>query len=549
MIRSNKILKGGVDTTEFEIERDVLKEYKFPIFGQDIYKLSLGDFIDEKVDRVEEYQVKKYSMKVSFISLKIIDIEAYRNQKVFNDYLNPKIVEVQPLFSNTYVSKSQAQLEDDKKKIRELIELNMRVRRKIDELVSREAEIRGSLDRFYKKYVFENKFLKEYPSELADENKKIVNLLREYDSSNRSENIFGNNEYSGLRGGSKTRSELIDRLYDDMLKLEMRFMKKMLEEKHSSEKQAHLDESLASIEATFERTSSERKDEEETRLAEKARKIAEIEAEREKRRIEGERIEREKKEEEARLERERKEEEEAILERERKEDEDNKLFERFSKEKGIHHDNLRSYTDEELVKGKGALFLRLPEEFEELFDTDLFNGIVQTERLDGPLELNINKRIQDLKKESTKLWSISAPDYRTPSIVAGILSKKIKPRRSIMEHVTKPSKETIEKYERAAKEARETDLKQRILEAFLQSFKNREIYEKYEGIKKAETRRKKSEVKRLSNSRVSKSSSTNTRKKKRTSGTRRSSTLRRGTAMNSSGSLTPVPSARKKLIK
>ena len=539
MIRSNKILKGGVDTTEFEIERDVLKEYKFPIFGQDIYKLSLGDFIDEKIDRVEEYQVRGYSMKVNFVSLKIIDSEAYRNMMFEKKYLNSIASQIQPLFSNAYVSESKEQLEADKQKIREFIELNMRVKRKIDELVSREKEIMGNYDKMYKKYFIEKKFLKQYPRDLAEEQTKLLSMRGKLQSQ------INSNYFINLKSSSKNLQGRIQGIYDEMLKLEMRFMKKMLEEKHSSEKQAHLDESLASIEATFERTSSERKDEEETRLAEKARKIAEIEAEREKRlieaRLERERIEREKKEEEARLERERKEEEarlererkeeeEARLERERKEDEDNKLFERFSKEKGIHYHELK-----ELKEATLNTFLRLPEEFEELFGTELFNRIGQSERLDGPLVLNINKRIQDLKSKSIKLWRKSAPNYQVMSIA------ELK-----MHQRTKPSKEQIEKYERAAKEARETDLKQRILEAFLQSFKNREIYEKYEGIKKTETKRKKLEVKRLSNSRVSRSSSTNTRKKKRTSGTRRSSTLRRGTAMNSSGSLRPVPSARKK---
>ncbi len=57
MVRSNKILKGGVDTLEFEIERDVLKEYTFPIFETHINKLellSLGDFIDEEIVKVED---------------------------------------------------------------------------------------------------------------------------------------------------------------------------------------------------------------------------------------------------------------------------------------------------------------------------------------------------------------------------------------------------------------------------------------------------------------------------------------------------------------
>ena len=522
MIRSNKILKGGVDTTEFEIERDVLKEYKFPIFGQDIYKLSLGDFIDEKIDRVEEYQVRGYSMKVNFVSLKIIDSEAYRNMMFEKKYLNSIASQIQPLFSNAYVSESKEQLEADKQKIREFIELNMRVKRKIDELVSREKEIMGNYDKMYKKYFIEKKFLKQYPRDLAEEQTKLLSMRGKLQSQ------INSNYFINLKSSSKNLQGRIQGIYDEMLKLEMRFMKKMLEEKHSSEKQAHLDESLASIEATFERTSSERKDEEETRLAEKARKIAEIEAEREKRRIEGERIAREKKEEEARLERERKEEEarlererkaaeDARLERERKEAEDNKLFERFSKEKGIHYHELKETKDPELKEATLNMFYRLPEEFEELFGTELFNGIGQSDRLDGPLELNVKNRISLLREDHKSLSKARRRQQTAEKLVQAMVNRKV----------------TLV-------------LKRNILEAFLQSFKNREIYEKYEGIKKTETKRKKLEVKRLSNSRVSRSSSTNTRKKKRTSGTRRSSTLRRGTAMNSSGSLRPVPSARKK---
>lgn len=534
MIRSNKILKGGVDTTEFEIERDVLKEYKFPIFEQYIIKLelSLGDFIDEEIVKVEDVR----NGQVVFVSLKFIDFELYKNLKVFNKYSDKSYKSIEKLKERMYVSSSQQKLEEEKQIFMRHIEFLMRMKKKIDELISREKEIRGNYGKMREKYITNNRLIDSYPPTRKYQ-QELLDKRTELDTQISSFNDF----FNGLKSSSKNLQGRIQGIYDEMLKLEMRFMKKMLEEKHASEKQAHLDESLASIEATFEKTSSERKDEEETRLAEKARKIAEIEAEREKRRIEGERIAREKKEEEARLERERKEEEarlererkeaeNARLESERKEAEDNKLFEKFSKAKGIHYHELKETKDPELMESTLNMFYRLPEEFEELFGTELFNGIGQSDRLDGPLELNVKNRISLLRE-----------DHKSPLLRAQRFANYYK-----KPGMEKKLKELQNHEDRKAKQRIILVLKRNILEAFLQSFKNREIYEKYEGIKKAETRRKTSEVKRLSNSRVSKSSSNKTRKKETNSGTRRSSTLRRGTAMNSSGSLRPVPSARKK---
>ena len=209
--------------------------------------------------------------------------------------------------------------------------------------------------------------------------------------------------------------------------------------------------------------------------------------------------------------------------------EETRLFERFRKQKGKYHDIfLKDYRNEELVFTEGLMFLKLPSEFVKLFDTELFSGIAERLdkkklKLDKSLMSTIKQKISELGTRAQELGS------KDQSYFLDSLKSKSRKRSPYI------------------KDAANLSLKRDILEAFLQSFKNREIYKKYLAIKKAETRRKTTELNRLTNTRLPKLSSPshNTTRRERTPVTS-PSTLRRGTRANSYGRPVPVPSARKK---
>ncbi len=185
--------------------------------------------------------------------MKFIDFELYKNLKVFNKYSDKSYKSIEKLRERMYVSSSQQKLEEEKQIFMRHIEFLMRMKRKIDELISREEEIRGNYGKMREKYITNNRLIGSYSP--TRKYQQLIDKRTELDTQISSFNGF----FDGLKSYSKNFQGGLDGFYDDMLKLEMRFMKKMLEEKHASEKQEHSEKSLASIEIAFEKTLRKRR--------------------------------------------------------------------------------------------------------------------------------------------------------------------------------------------------------------------------------------------------------------------------------------------------